>query len=64
MGLEPTTSSLGSVAKLTGTLRKSLIFNGGRPACFSTRQRISAESSVNGPRRSPIFRAVIWGNPS
>jgi hypothetical protein len=37
MGLEPTTSSLGSVATLTGAMCKSLIFNGGRPACFGTR---------------------------
>lgn len=37
MGLEPTTSSLGSVPKLTGVLRKSLIFNRERPACFGTR---------------------------
>ena len=37
MGLEPTTSSLGSVAKLMGSFYKSLIFNGERPACFSMR---------------------------
>jgi len=37
MGLEPTTSSLGSVAKLMGSLRKSLIINGARPAWFHTR---------------------------
>ena len=37
MGLEPTTSSLGSLPTLRGGLRKSLIFNGQRPACFSMR---------------------------
>lgn len=37
MGLEPTTSSLGSRTKLMGALRKSLIFNGERPAWFYTR---------------------------
>ena len=37
MGLEPTTSSLGSVAKLMGSVCKSLNFNGGRPAWFRTR---------------------------
>ena len=35
-GLEPTTSSLGSVAKLTGALRKWLIINHPRPACLPT----------------------------
>jgi len=37
MGLEPTTSSLGSVATLMGTLRKSLRFNARLPACFDMR---------------------------
>ena len=36
-GLEPATSSLGSVAKLTESVRKPLIFNGRRPARFHTR---------------------------
>lgn len=33
-GLEPATSSLGSVAKLMGSVRDSLIVNGARPAWF------------------------------
>jgi hypothetical protein len=36
-GLEPLTSSLGSRAKPTGSLRKSPRFHGIRPACFRSR---------------------------
>jgi hypothetical protein len=55
-GLKPATSSLGSRAKLTGWLRKSLSFNGERPAWFSPRQRFGAYSGRNGPQRSPRVR--------
>ena len=51
MGLEPTTSSLGSGTKLMGALRNALRINGVRPAYFSTRQCISADSSRNGNQR-------------
>jgi hypothetical protein len=51
MGLEPTTSSLGSGTKLTGALRNALRVNAIRPACFSTRQDLSAYSSRNGDQR-------------
>jgi len=43
MGLEPTTSSLGSVAKLTGALRKSLIsvrFSSSQIECALTGWRV------------------------
>jgi hypothetical protein len=36
-GLEPATSSLGSRTTLRGSVRKSLIFHGERPAWFRTR---------------------------
>jgi hypothetical protein len=51
MGLEPTTASLGSGTKLTGALRNALRINAIRPACFSTRQDLSAHSSRNGNQR-------------
>jgi hypothetical protein len=51
MGLEPTTSSLGSRTKLRGALRNAPRINGVRPAYFSTRQDISAYSSHNGNQR-------------
>ena len=51
MGLEPTTSSLGSGTKLMGALRNALSINAVRPACFSVRQDISAYSSPNGNQR-------------
>ena len=51
MGLEPTTSSLGSGTKLRGALRNAPRINGVRPAYFSTRQDVSAYSSLNGNQR-------------
>ncbi len=51
MGLEPTTSSLGSRTKLTGALRYAPRINEVRPACFSTRQDIGAYSGRNGNQR-------------
>jgi hypothetical protein len=64
-GLEPATSSLGSRTKLTGSLRKSLIFNGERPAWFCMRQRFGADSRLNGPQRSPTLgRRTVGRNSS
>lgn len=42
MGLEPTTSSLGSRTKPRDALRNALRINAVQPACFSTRQDLSA----------------------
>jgi len=51
MGLEPTTSSLGSGTKLMGALRNTPRIKGVRPAYFSTRQDVSTYSSRNGDQR-------------
>jgi hypothetical protein len=57
LGLEPTMSSLGSVATRTGALRNAPRINTVRPACFSMRQRFGAASSINGPQGAPMSRA-------
>jgi hypothetical protein len=62
MGLEPTTSSLGSGTNLMAPLRNAPRINAERPACFCTRQDVSAYSSptvTNGNQAGTVGGALI-----